>query len=301
MSNVAQFHAHPRTYQQFKFAYPVVSRRSRGLSIGVNLNPDKVCNWDCPYCQVDRKTPATVRQVDETVLFEELRTLITDAVTGELWRQPQFASTPELLRRIRDIALAGDGEPTSYRWFDRVVEGLIALKNELGVPEVPINVLTNASLFHLPHVRRGLALLGETPSDIWCKLDAGTEEYFQQVNRSNFSLAHCLDNIRWLAGTRAVTIQSMFFKMDGVGPSQAELEAYSIALQEILGSGGKLRLVQVYTIARMPGESNCEALSDAEIDRIVDYVRCELEEVDVQGFYGRTFERDVIASAQGTP
>ena len=34
--------------------YPVVSRRSKGISIGVNLNPDRVCNFDCIYCQVDR-------------------------------------------------------------------------------------------------------------------------------------------------------------------------------------------------------------------------------------------------------
>ena len=33
---------HARTYQDFTYVYPVISRRSRGLSIGVNLNPDKV-------------------------------------------------------------------------------------------------------------------------------------------------------------------------------------------------------------------------------------------------------------------
>ncbi len=45
---------HQRTFEANKFVYPVLSRRSRGISIGVNLNPDKVCNFDCIYCQVDR-------------------------------------------------------------------------------------------------------------------------------------------------------------------------------------------------------------------------------------------------------
>ena len=45
---------HPREFADFVYAYPVVSRRSGGVSIGVNLNLDKFCNFDCPYCQVDR-------------------------------------------------------------------------------------------------------------------------------------------------------------------------------------------------------------------------------------------------------
>ena len=37
---------HPREYANFTYAYPVLSRRSGGVSIGVNLNPDKICNFD---------------------------------------------------------------------------------------------------------------------------------------------------------------------------------------------------------------------------------------------------------------
>ena len=48
---------HRRDFSDNRYVYPVVSRRSRGVSIGVNLNPDKVCNFDCVYCQVDRTTP----------------------------------------------------------------------------------------------------------------------------------------------------------------------------------------------------------------------------------------------------
>jgi hypothetical protein len=42
-----QFHAdHARLFERNRFVYPVLSRRSGGISIGVNLNPDMVCNFD---------------------------------------------------------------------------------------------------------------------------------------------------------------------------------------------------------------------------------------------------------------
>src|SRR6185436_17059459 len=63
---------HPRSYRGSTYVYPVLSRRARGISIGINLNPDKVCNFDCIYCQVDRTTEPTLRRVDEEVLRREL-------------------------------------------------------------------------------------------------------------------------------------------------------------------------------------------------------------------------------------
>ena len=46
------FQTHSRNlFQDNRFVYAVVSRRSGGVSIGVNLNPDKYCNFDCVYCQ----------------------------------------------------------------------------------------------------------------------------------------------------------------------------------------------------------------------------------------------------------
>ena len=51
---------HPRQFQEFQFVYPVVSRRSHGISIGLNTNPNKACNFDCVYCQVDRSAAPAV-------------------------------------------------------------------------------------------------------------------------------------------------------------------------------------------------------------------------------------------------
>ena len=64
---------HERSFEENRFVYPVLSRRSRGISIGVNLNPDKVCNFDCIYCQVDRTTQSETQFVEIDALLAELR------------------------------------------------------------------------------------------------------------------------------------------------------------------------------------------------------------------------------------
>src|SRR6476660_1159132 len=109
MAILPLFAQHSRSWQQNRYVYPVISRRSKGLSIGVNLNSDKVCNFDCVYCSVDRTTPATVTEVDLGVLRDELDHMLGVAVSGELFREARFDQTPAHLRRINDVAFSGDG------------------------------------------------------------------------------------------------------------------------------------------------------------------------------------------------
>ncbi len=45
----------PRDFLSNHFVYVVTSSRARGLSLGINVNPDKYCNYDCLYCEVDRR------------------------------------------------------------------------------------------------------------------------------------------------------------------------------------------------------------------------------------------------------
>src|SRR5438132_14072866 len=94
------FTDHRRSFNDNRYAYAVVSRRSRGVSIGVNLNPDKVCNFDCVYCQVDRTTPGAGKDVDLAVLERELAALISVCASGEIFTLERFRQTPEPLRRL---------------------------------------------------------------------------------------------------------------------------------------------------------------------------------------------------------
>src|SRR5439155_15185847 len=108
---------HERTFEGNRFVYPVLSRRSGGLSVGVNLNPDKVCNFDCIYCQVDRTSQSETRFVATRQLLAELQATLELAASGDLFQHPKFRDTPSQFRRLNDIAFSGDGEPTTYRNF----------------------------------------------------------------------------------------------------------------------------------------------------------------------------------------
>src|SRR5687767_2793138 len=89
-SSLPLFTSHPRSFETNRFVYPVVSRRSGGVSIGVNLNPDKVCNFDCIYCQVDRVSAAETKFVDLAQLLDELDHMLAMVVSGELFRHEKF-------------------------------------------------------------------------------------------------------------------------------------------------------------------------------------------------------------------
>ena len=96
MDNILPAHRqHPRRFEDFKFVYPVLSRRSHGISIGINTNPDKVCNFDCIYCQVDRTTEPPVKEFDLAVAEEELRAMLEMVRSGELAQHPPFDSVPQ--------------------------------------------------------------------------------------------------------------------------------------------------------------------------------------------------------------
>ncbi|MCH8827941.1 MAG: radical SAM protein [Planctomycetes bacterium] len=267
------FTEHPRTYRENRFVYPVVSRRSRGLSLGVNLNPDKVCNFDCIYCQVDRTSLAETRFVEMERLLGELDAMFRFVASGRIYEDERFRNVPEQLRRLNDVAFSGDGEPTTFRNFDEIIESVAALKHRHRLPDVKLVLITNASMFHRPAVARGLKILDANNGEVWAKLDAGTEAYYHEVERTKIPFQQILDNITLAARLRPVVIQSLFLQIDDAPVSDAEIDAFCDRLNEIVAAGGRISLVQVYTVARKPAVSSVTALSDEHVDRIAASVR----------------------------
>jgi wyosine [tRNA(Phe)-imidazoG37] synthetase (radical SAM superfamily) len=267
------FTHHERTFQNFRFVYPVLSRRAHGLSLGVNLNPDKVCNFDCIYCQVDRTTSAETTFVETRQLLDELDIGLRMVVSGDIYHTTKFQNMPPALRRLNDIAFSGDGEPTTYRNFDELMAECAEIKRRHRLDDVKMVLITNASMFHREHVQRGLKTLDENNGEIWAKLEAGTEEYFKLVDRTTIPFQQILDNITTAAQVRPLVIQALFMRVNGEPPTPAELNAFCDRLNEITSAGGKIKLVQVYTVARRPAESFVAPLSDAEVDALTDLVR----------------------------
>lgn len=285
MAGIELHRHHERSFETNRYVYPVLSRRSHGLSIGVNLNPDKICNFDCVYCQVDRTVPGDTEFVDLPGLLSELDAMLTWASSGQIFQHPKFQATPTALQRLNDIAFSGDGEPTTHRNFDEVVAACAERKRHHHLDAVKMVLITNASRFHREHVQRGLEILDQNQGEIWAKLEAGTADYFRRIDRTSVSFELILSNITAAARIRPLVIQSLFLRLAGEPPSSQELEAYCERLLEIRQAGGQLRMVQVYTVARRPAESTVTPLSDAEVDAIVQLVERRVG-VPARAYYG---------------
>jgi pyruvate-formate lyase-activating enzyme len=251
-----------------RYAYAIVSRRARGLSIGVNLNPDKVCNFDCPYCQVDRTTPGGPARIDLPALGRELGALLERVRRGDLWAHPPFDTTAPALRRVADVAFAGDGEPTMPPEFPAAARAVRELRDRES-PGVPLRLLTNATLFHKDRVRAALADFDE----LWCKLDAGTEAYFHRVDGTRMPFRLALDNLLLVARERPIVVQSLFPAFNGAGPGEDEVAAWAERLCEIVETGGRIALVQVYTVARRPADPGVSALGRRSLEAIAERAR----------------------------
>jgi len=276
---------HDRQWAGNRYVYPVVSRRSRGLSIGINLNPDKGCNFDCVYCQVDRRTPPAVRRVDLAQVARELDGMIAAARDGTLFDAPPCSVLPPDQRVVRDIAFSGDGEPTTYPRFREAVEVAAEARRRHGLDETKLVLITDAAYLSRPAVREALAVLDANNGEIWAKLDAGTEEYYRRVNRPNVPLAQVLAAILEAARARPIVIQTLFCRLDGAPPPPEEIEAYAARLRTIVEGGGRITNVQLHTIARPPAESSASPLTDAEIDAVAGRLR-SLVPIPVSVFYG---------------
>lgn len=271
-NSVSVFQSHNRLFERNRFVYPVVSRRSGGVSIGVNLNPDKVCNFDCIYCQVDRRSEAETRFVEVDQLLDELQAVLKTVQSGELFEHAQFRSTPQEFRRLNDIAFAGDGEPTTFRNFDVIMERCAEVRAAAN-SDTKMILITNASMFHREHVERGLRILDQNHGQIWAKLEAGTAEYYHLIERTRIPFQRILDNITNAARVRPVVIQSLFMNVNGEPPSDEEISAFCDRLNEVTSSGGQISLVQVYTVARPPAESFVSPLSEQHLNLIASRVR----------------------------
>ncbi len=281
--NVA-FRRHERRWHTNLYVYPVISRRSHGVSIGVNLNPDKACNFDCVYCQVDRAVPPVTRKVDLAVLESELNDTLDAARSGVLFEEAPFNLLPPDHRLVRDIAFSGDGEPTTCPQFVEAVQAAARARLAPGLTDTKLVLITDAAYLAKPRVRDGLKVLDEHNGEIWAKLDAGTEAYFTLIDRPNVTLKTVLSNILDAARARPVVIQTLWMRVNGAPPPAGEVDAYCARLNELLAAGGRLKALQLYTIARRPAEGFVTALTDIELDQIATRVRAAVD-VAVETFY----------------
>ena len=148
----------PREFSRNRYVYTVISARARGLSIGVNLNPDQQCNFDCLYCEVDRRKPVGSKQLDVEVMVAELREALSTTSAGRIRENPRYANLPEELMGLRHVTLSGDGEPTLCPNFAEAVEAILHLRAQPGIPFFKVVLVTNATGLDKKQVEQSLQL-----------------------------------------------------------------------------------------------------------------------------------------------
>lgn len=231
-----------------RYVYPVISRRMGGLSIGVNFNPNNACNWRCIYCQVPDLKIGSAPEMDFKLLEEELRQFLDDVINGDFYERFQVDHNN---RVIKDIAIAGNGEPTSLKEFARAVQLIGKIAQESGVfPQSNYVLITNGSLVHLPRVQEGLKILHTYGGEVWFKLDSATERGRNLINNAGQSCRASLENLMLSAKLCTTKLQTCLIDYEKQGLVNTERQAYLDLLRTIKQSGCNLKQVLLYTIAR---------------------------------------------------
>ena len=260
----------PRDFLNNRFVYTVVSARARGLSVGVNMNPDKNCNFDCVYCEVHRNGEERI-ELDVDQMAEELTATLALVRAERLRERPWYRNLPDELLQLRHVALSGDGEPTLSPRFAEALQAVVHVRALGGYP-FKLVLITNGTGLDLPHVLNGLRHFTRT-DEIWIKLDGGTHAYLNRINRSEIPLEKLLSNILLVGRQRPVVIQSLFPSLNGEEPPLEEIEQYAQRLLEVKNGGANISLVQIYSAARPSAGSNCSHLPLRVLSRIAHTVR----------------------------
>jgi wyosine [tRNA(Phe)-imidazoG37] synthetase (radical SAM superfamily) len=233
---------HSRDSAGLRYVYPVVSRRAGGVSIGINLNPNNACNWRCIYCQVPDLTRGTAPPIDLVLLEKELSGFLHELQHGDFMQR-----VPPEARRINDIALSGNGEPTSAQEFAEVVE-VIAKHKPVDLKLV---LITNGSLMQRENVQQGLRRMAQLNGEVWFKLDRASEAGMAQVNDTKMTMDKVRHNLATAIECCPNTwLQTCWFAIDGIAPSKQDEDDYLDLLASLEGEGIKPQGVLLYGLAR---------------------------------------------------
>ncbi len=238
---------------------PVDSRRF-GRSLGINPFPpgEKICSFNCPYCECGWTNRHWVGVRKDVVwpsvasLMEEIRARLAD-----------FRASGE---RVDALTFAGNGEPTLHPDFPGLIEKIIMARDEFS-PHTKIVVLTNASELHRPEIREALLRVDEA----CMKLDAVSAKVVREINRPHASLS-MESIIAQIASFPSPHIQTMFVQGPCDNSGEEEVSLWMWALQRI-----KPVRVDVYSLDRSAPDPRLSKVPRERLDAIAARVRAHLK------------------------
>ena len=238
---------HSREAAGLTYVYPVISRRAGGVSVGINLNPNNACNWRCIYCQVPDLKRGAAPVIDLHKLDSELRGFLRELLSGDFME----SKVPPEARRINDIAISGNGEPTSSKKFAEVVDLIAKVIEDCGLKnKIKLVLITNGSLMHRTTVQKGLIKMKKLNGEVWFKLDSATTAGMRRINGIGRTPEKTLQNLRIAASLCPTWLQTCVFALDGKPPSLAERTAYLEFAGDLKRNRVAVEGVLLYGLAR---------------------------------------------------
>ena len=237
-------HDHSRELSGLKYIYSVVSRRAGGLSVGINLNVNNACNWQCIYCEIPNLTRGSPPPIELEVLEQELRFFLKEIIHGDYMEKNVSLED----RHLKDIAFSGNGEPTSAEEFPEVISIVKKLLEEFNLlHKIKIRLITNGSLMHQASVIKSVEMLKEMNGEVWFKVDAATEESIKTINQVNLKPHQILERLKNSANVCPTFVQTCIFSINGNGPSEKDINAYIELINEVKSN---IQGVHLYGLAR---------------------------------------------------
>ncbi|MBM7622794.1 radical SAM protein [Sporohalobacter salinus] len=219
---------------------PVPSRRL-GVSLGIDLLSNKICTFDCVYCECGVTTELT---------SERKEYISTKEVIKEL---DHFLQTePEL----DYITFSGSGEPTLHNKIGKIVS---FLKN--NYPDYKLALLTNGSFF----AEQGLLDEISEIDLIVPSLDAVSEDTFEEINRpcTALSIDDIINGLINLSKNYEGEIWLEIFILSGVNDTKKEIEAFKEVIERV-----NPQRVQLNTLDRPGAEDWIESVVEERLKQI---------------------------------
>ncbi|MDR1030107.1 MAG: hypothetical protein LBL76_04475 [Treponema sp.] len=264
-----------RQREEGVLVYPVYSRRSQGLSMGINLFPDhKYCSFDCPYCEVFpfEQDPSFSVALMETQLQSELSRARNQGIM------------------VKDICFSGNGEPSLAPGFLEALDRAAQIR-DAAVPDAALVLITNGTGLFNDKTFQSLrqAASGPMALRIWLKLDAGTEAWYRIMARSSIPFEPLIHTIKELVACAPVTLQTMLCAVQGESPPLQEAAAWERLVVELAAIGAAaacsageqapgLQEIQLYGKARpAPTDPLARALAPAYLEERAASLKTALE------------------------
>ena len=271
------FKIHSRSFKDFIYIYPVVSRRSNGVSLGINLNTNNACNWRCVYCQVEGLVRGKPVPIDLIRIEYELDYMLDWISNGDFLD----SYAPVALRRFNDIALSGNGESTLSSEFLNVVKIIEQLRNKYKLDHIKTILITNGSEIDKPDILNALAIFARNNGEVWFKIDSATVDGISKINQVNLSVDGIIKKVKLSASICNTYIQTCLFRNYECDPTTDEINAYISLLRklkhDIIG-------VLLYSTARNPALAEGANISQVSDDFLYD-IAIMIQEIGILVHY----------------